>query len=134
MWKQPEDAVADADPRHALAGREDRADELVADGEAGLDPDAAMVDVEIRAADPGRLDLHDRVVAGLGLGLGAVLDADIAGGLEGDGTHGASRVWGCGRFTGGPAVRTPEPLRDGCSRWSPYYSAESPLRWAAEAA
>ena len=50
------------------------ADELVADHEAGLDLDAPVVDVQVRPADAGRLDAHDRVVGRAELGLGALLD------------------------------------------------------------
>jgi hypothetical protein len=98
----PEHTVADAHPRDVLPGGEDRADELVADREAGLDPDAAVVDMQVRPADAARLDLHDRVIAGLELGLGPILDADLAGGLEGDGSHGR-----CVMMTAGDIRRRP---------------------------
>ncbi len=46
-----------------------------------------MVDVQVGAADAACLDRDDRVVAGLELRLGALVDLDFAGGLEGDGSH-----------------------------------------------
>ena len=57
--KATEHAVADGDPLDLLAGRDHRADELVADREAGVDRDAAVVDVEIRAADTARVDADE---------------------------------------------------------------------------
>ena len=83
-----EDAVADADPVDALSRGDHGAHELVADHEAGLDLHPAVVDVEVRAADAGGLDGDDRVVVGQKLGLGHVVDTDLAGSLEGDGLHG----------------------------------------------
>ena len=80
-------AVADRHALDLIAGRDDRADVLVADREAGLDLDAPVVDVQVRAAHAAELDPHDRVGRGLRLGLGALLERDDAGGLEGDRTH-----------------------------------------------
>jgi hypothetical protein len=88
--KAAQDPVALAHPGHGIARRYHAADELVADGEARLDLDAAVVDVEVRAADPAGLDGHDRVVAALERGLGAFVHADLVRGLEGDRSHGAS--------------------------------------------
>ena len=70
-----------------LARRHDRAHELVAEREAGLDHHAAVVDVQVRAAHAGRLDPHHGVVALEQLGLWALLDPHLAGRLEGHGLH-----------------------------------------------
>ena len=82
-----EHPVADGDPLDVVAGRQHRADELVADREARLDRDPAVVDVEVGAADPARLDPDQRLVGGADLGIGLLLDPDLAGRLEGDGAH-----------------------------------------------
>ncbi len=82
-----EHAVADVDPRHGVARGDHRADELVADREARLDLHPAVVDVEVRAADAGRLDAHDRVVGREQLGLRALVEPDLPRRLEGDRAH-----------------------------------------------
>ena len=82
-----EDAVADRDPAHVVAGGDHLADELVADHEARLDLHPAVVDVEVRAADPARLDADERVVGREQLGLGDLVDLDLARRLEGDRSH-----------------------------------------------
>ena len=82
-----EHPVADGDPLDVVAGRQHRADELVADREARLDRDPAVVDVEVGAADPARLDPDQGLVGGADLGIGLLLDPDLAGRLEGDGAH-----------------------------------------------
>ena len=87
VWKQPRTRSPSDDARDLVARREHRADELVADREAGLDLHAAVVDVQVGPADAGRLDPHDRVVGGLELGLGLVLDAHLVGRLERDRSH-----------------------------------------------
>ncbi len=56
--KEPTTRSPTRDPLDLLAGRAHRADELVADREAGLDRHPAVVDVQVRAADPARLDLE----------------------------------------------------------------------------
>ena len=86
-----EHAVAGRDPRDGVAYRLDRADELVADREAGFDRDAAVVDVQVRAADAGGLDADDRVVGRGELGVRALLDRDATRLLEGDGEHEAAQ-------------------------------------------
>ncbi len=53
----------------------------------GFDLDAAVVDVQVGAADARGLDAHDRVGRVEQLGLGDVLDGDHAGRLEGDCAH-----------------------------------------------
>ena len=83
-----EHAVALRHLGHAVARRDHRADELVAEREARLDLDAPVVDVQVRAAHAGGLDAHDRVVALDQLGLGPLLDPHLAGGLEGHRLHG----------------------------------------------
>src|SRR5262249_48938187 len=83
----PEDAVADRDLGHGVADLEDGADVLVADREPGLDLDAPVGDVEGGAADPGRVDGDDRVVRREQLRIGAFLDPDLSGPLEGDRAH-----------------------------------------------
>ena len=94
----PSDAVADGDPLDVVAGRQHRADELVADREARLDRHPAVVDVEVRAADPARLDPDHRIVGGDDLGIGLLLDPNLLGRLKGDGAHsGANRI-GAGAF------------------------------------
>ena len=65
-----EDAVALGDRGDGVAGRDHRADVFVAEDEAGLDLDSAVVDVEVRAADAGRLDPDDRLVGRGQLRLG----------------------------------------------------------------
>jgi hypothetical protein len=83
----PQHAVADPHLGHSVAGRDNGADVLVADHESRLDLHAAVVDVEIRAADPGCLDADDRVIVGLGSGIHSLLDPDVARRVEGDGSH-----------------------------------------------
>src|SRR5207237_3306810 len=87
-----EHAVADRAARHAVAGRDDLADVLVPDREAGLDLHAAVEDVEVGAAHAGRGDADDGVVRGLELGLGLVDDGDLVGRLEGNGLHGGGTL------------------------------------------
>ncbi len=82
-----EHPIPDGDARHLVARGDHLADELVADHESGLDLHAAVVDVEVRAADPARLDADDRVVRGEQLGLGDFVHPDLAGRLEGHGAH-----------------------------------------------
>ena len=84
----PEHTIAGLDPGDVVTGRDHRADELVTDREAGLDLHPAVVDVQIGAADPARLDPHDRVVARLELGLGPLIELDFTGSLVGDGSQG----------------------------------------------
>jgi hypothetical protein len=60
----------------------------MADDEPRLDGDPPVIDVEVRAADPRRLDPHDRVVVGQGLRVGTLLEPDLARSLKGDRTHG----------------------------------------------
>ncbi len=79
--------VADRDAGDPVTGRDHGADELVPDHEPGLDLHAPVVDVEIRAADPGRLDLDDGVVGGDRLRCRNVLDPHLLGRLEGDRAH-----------------------------------------------
>ena len=57
-----EHAVADGNPVDGVADRQHRADVLVADRRPRLDRDAPVVDVEVGAADPRRLDRDDRLV------------------------------------------------------------------------
>ena len=85
VWKQPSTRSPTSTFVTASPAAITVADELVADHEAGLDLHAAVVDVEVRAADAGRLDLHDRVVGREQLGLGPLFDPHLAGRLEGDG-------------------------------------------------
>ncbi len=90
--KAAEHAIADGGALDVVAYGEHRADELVADREAGLDRDAAVVDVKIRAADAARLDPDDRVLGMLQLGLGDLLHEHLARSLEGDGAHRAPTI------------------------------------------
>ena len=87
-----EHAVALGHLGHAVARREHRADELVAEREAGLDLYAPVVDVEVGAAHARGLHAHHRVVALEQLGLGAVLHLHLAGRLESHGLHGAGTL------------------------------------------
>ena len=80
-------AVAGRDATDAVPGLDHGADELVSDREAGLDLYAAVVDVQIRAADAGGVDLDDRVILGLKLGLRALLNPHLSRRLEGHGSH-----------------------------------------------
>ena len=87
-----QDAVALGDVGHAVARGDDSPDELVPEREARLDHDSAVVDVQVGAADAGGLDADDGVVALDQLRLGAFLDTDLAGGLEGHGLHGSGTL------------------------------------------
>ena len=82
-----EHAVALADAADAVARGDHGADVLVADHEPGLDRDPTVVDVQVRAADAARLDADDRLVGAGQLGLGDLVDAHLAGGLEGHRSH-----------------------------------------------
>ena len=84
--------VALGDLGHAFAGRGHGAHELVPEREAGFDGHPAVVDVQIRAADAGGLHAHHRVVALQQLGLGPLLDSNLAGSLEGDRLHRSRRL------------------------------------------
>ena len=88
VWKQPSTRSPTAARSTSGPAAIDRPDELVADREAALDRDAAVVDVQVGSADAGRLHADDRVVGGAQLGVRALLDRDLAGSLEGDGMHG----------------------------------------------
>ena len=92
-----EDAVADRDPAHVVAGGDHLADELVADHEARLDLHPAVVDVEVGAADAARLDPDDRVVGREQLGIRDLVDPDLARRLEGDRSHDAGAYGGSRR-------------------------------------
>ena len=81
------DAVALGHPGHTIACREDGADELVAEREAGLDLDPPVVDVQVRAADAGGLDPDDGIVALEQLGLRPLLESHLARGLKSDRLH-----------------------------------------------
>jgi hypothetical protein len=87
-----EHAVADGDAVDRVAGGHHGADVLVADDEAGLDRDAPVEDVQVAAADAGRLDADDRVAGRLQLGVRALLDAHLAWLLEGHGVHEGATV------------------------------------------
>ena len=90
--KATQDAVTALHSRDGVARLDHRAHELVADREAGLDLHPPVVDVEIRAADAAGLDGHDRIVRGLERWIGALLHLNVAGSLEGDGSHSQQRV------------------------------------------
>jgi hypothetical protein len=59
--KAAQDPVPHRDALDRVADGKHGADVLVADREARLDLHAAVVDVQIRAAHAGGLDLHDRI-------------------------------------------------------------------------
>jgi hypothetical protein len=82
-----EHAVALGDLRHAVAGRDDRPDELVAEDEPLFHRDAAVVNVQVRATHAGGFDAHDRVALLEQLGLRALLHPDLAGRLESHRLH-----------------------------------------------
>ena len=82
-----EHPVADRDARDRVARSDDGAYVLVPDREARFDGHAAVVDVQVRAAHAARLNANDCVFGIDRLGLGALLDADHARGLEGHGSH-----------------------------------------------
>src|SRR4029077_17617337 len=71
-----------------VAHRDHGPDVLVADREARLDRDPAVVDVQVRPADARRLDADDRVGRRLDLGIRLLGEGDLAGRLEGHGVHG----------------------------------------------
>ena len=85
--KAAEDPVADGEALDAVAGGDDRADVLVADREALLDLHAAVVDVQVRAADAGGLDRGRSRPWGRSARARDAPRRDDAGGLEGDGSH-----------------------------------------------
>ena len=82
-----QNAIADRNAGHLVAGRDHLPDELMPDHEARLYLNPPVVDVEVRAADPARLDADEGVVRREQLGLADLVDLDLAGGLEGDRTH-----------------------------------------------
>jgi hypothetical protein len=63
----------------------------VADREARLDRDPAVVDVEVGAADAARLDADDGVVGRDDRRIGLLLDPHLLGCLESDCAHRAQR-------------------------------------------
>jgi hypothetical protein len=79
--------VGDRDLADRVAGGDNRPHVFVTDHEAGLDRHAAVIDVEVGAADPRRLDSNHHVVGGGELGLRSLVDPDLPGGLEGDRSH-----------------------------------------------
>ena len=83
-----ENPVANGHPLHIGPRGEHRADELVADRETGLDRHAPVVDVEVRAADPARLDPHHRLVRSADLRVRLLVDPNLSGSLKGDRSHG----------------------------------------------
>ena len=82
-----EHAVGDGDPGDRVADRQHRPDVLVADRRPRLDRHAAVVDVEVGAADAGRLDPDDRLVGVLEPWLGSLLDPHLARRLESHRPH-----------------------------------------------
>jgi hypothetical protein len=72
---------------HGVARRDDCADVLVADHEAGLDRHPPVVDVEIGSADAAGLHADDRVPWVDQLGFRTLVDADLARRLEGHRSH-----------------------------------------------
>ena len=82
-----EHPVPDSHPGDLVAGGDHLADELMADHEPRLDLHTPVVDVEVRPADPARLDPDDRIVRRQQLGLGDIVELDLAGSLEGDRAH-----------------------------------------------
>ena len=82
-----QNAIADRNAGHLVAGRDHLADELMPDHEARIDLNPPVVDVEVRAADPARLDANEGVVRSVQLRLVDLVDLDLTGGLEGDRTH-----------------------------------------------
>jgi hypothetical protein len=76
------DTVADPDPGHRVARFDHRPHILVADREARLDVEAAVIDVKVRAADPGGVDPQDSVTRRLDLRNRPILDPDITGTLD----------------------------------------------------
>jgi hypothetical protein len=87
--ERAEHPVTGLDLGDRVARRNDGPDVLVPDHEPRLDRDPAVEDVEVRAADAGRLDSHHRVGGRRRLGIRPLLDADLAGSLEGHRAHGA---------------------------------------------
>jgi hypothetical protein len=87
-----EHALADGDPVDAGTGGEDRADELMPDRKAGLHGHPPMKDVQIRPADPARLDPHHRIVGSPNLRIGLLLDPNLPGSLKRNRAHRANRT------------------------------------------
>jgi hypothetical protein len=83
-----EHSVALAHLGHAVAGRSHRSNELVPERETPFDNYAAAVDVKVRATHARRLDAHHGVIVRDQLGLGPLLEPNLAGGLKRHGLHG----------------------------------------------
>ena len=62
------------------------------DRDLWLDRHPTVEDVQVRAADPARLDSDERLVGGGDLGIGLLLDSDLTGSLESDGAHAPNRI------------------------------------------
>ena len=80
--------VADRERRHVGADVLDDADELVPDAVRLGRLGHAAVGPQVRPADAGGGDAHQRVGRPLDRGVGHVLDPDVAGGVDQGGAHG----------------------------------------------
>jgi hypothetical protein len=101
-----ENAVALLDAAHCVARLEDRPHVLVPEREAGLDLDPPVIEVEVGAADAGRLDPHDRLVRRAHVGVGLLLYPHLFRRLE---CHSAHRrrpyIHSIRRAYAGPALK-----------------------------
>ena len=105
--KATQNALPDRYAFDPVADGDDRPDVLVADREPRLDPHATVEDVQVRPADPARLDANYRVGRLDQLGLGDVADLDHARRLERDCAHRAAYS----RAPASPAVAPPVRCR-----------------------
>src|SRR5205814_10702880 len=84
-------AVADFDPRHTVAARDDAADELVPEDDARLTEKRAVVPFgSIRAADRCTNHLDHDVVLPSCVRLGDVFDSDVSGSVDDSRLHDVS--------------------------------------------
>jgi len=90
--KRRDHAIAHGQAGDRGAHLPDHAHELVPQAQAVGHPQrvAVVQEVQVGSADARLGDAHDGVRGGEDLGIGDVLDADVAGTMEGGGTHVAS--------------------------------------------
>ena len=82
-----DDAIALLEAIDASADFFDHADAFMAEHEAGLDGQSAVIEVEVGAADAGASDAHEGVGGSFERGVVDALDADIVGAVEDSSFH-----------------------------------------------